>query len=989
MLNKLLKIYVTHRKTIAISLFSFGFLLVILAVILKVIDDKHPSRRDKIYCENQISKLNNQFEIFSTKWFNSEIDQNSELFNKSISKFNKYNCVVALYKHDSMVYLSSNAVEPDSVSRNIIANNNHYHFTGSRQTIPIIKRHGDECALLLITLATQNSNVPRIDKIELNKKLIPSQNIQITSYSELGEKISTDSGKHLFSFTYNSRSDSWILIDILLTIGLVLITLTISPYISHENYKNAFTNITFSIFAIISIIFLIDIFSITNRLLWIVPIIFYIYTNIIFHTLKKLRCMTNHCHCNIPMTFRLSYNMIIPLYAVILSLTIIYAISKCNDLIYIYIIPIIILTAGYLNLLWSFNIVNKKNRSFQPFLVPIINIIIAVTISYFTSTKLFHVILLIIIPTLLILILHKRLNRITIFYITTISISTACAYILLGIETVSIFGTNYSQIETSQQLNFYMSLISNAQNHTISPTGIRSLQGHFSIILYTAITIIASTILLLEQKIYRVRKNSMSRKVHFTLYMTIIIILSLSIILSTNFVRNIKQESVNMYINRICNSIVIDYIDNCTDLESWINKRETNYNININIYSKNGALMYHSVKDPKATTLIPKRLNSELVKKINQYPNKNHIFADTYLSRINYISAYASIPGNLILHIPFEEQHTMQNFNPMISKFINIFICSLLVLLFITTIIYNKLTHPLEILNKNMDIMRARKRISKKDFSSAGNSEVAAIIKEYNKMITELDSQYRLQITVERQSTWNKLIRLIAHEVKNPLTPILLKAQMIQYRKAIGDQTWLSLVDETLNIIVEQTKRISGLITTMTESPEKYIGTGEQIDVIPMLENIKSFYSAYSRINFNIINHTPDVDATIFFNRDNLWSVISNITTNAIDAIISKNTINGTISFFVTTTENKLTIKIYNNGITIPEEIISKIFDFSFTTKTDGSGLGLYLVHQIIKVEDGSISVISSDDIGTEFTIIIPRHKKEVKGTIGKIAHLE
>ncbi|MEG1935211.1 MAG: HAMP domain-containing sensor histidine kinase, partial [Rikenellaceae bacterium] len=334
------------------------------------------------------------------------------------------------------------------------------------------------------------------------------------------------------------------------------------------------------------------------------------------------------------------------------------------------------------------------------------------------------------------------------------------------------------------------------------------------------------------------------------------------------------------------------------------------------------------------------------------------------------------IPGNLIMHIPFNEQYTMQNFYPMITRFINVFISSLLVLLFLTTIIYNKLTQPLEMLNRNVGIIRARQRIFIKD-SIKHNSEVSSIINEYNKMIAELETKYNLQITVERQNTWNKLIRVIAHEVKNPLTPILLKSQMVLYRKAKGDKSWETLIDETLNTIIEQTKRISGLITTMIESPEKYIGVGEVVKVMPLLENVKQFYSAYSRIKFNIINHTPNLEAVVFFNRENLWSVVSNITSNAIDAIILKNTINGTVSIFITTTFDKIILKIYNNGEAIPPENIPKIFDFNFTTKIDGNGLGLYLVQQIIKMENGEIYVESSDQIGTEFTIVIPRYKEE------------
>lgn len=989
MLRYLAKTYIAHRRKFIISTLVIGVMLIISAIIIKTDDDKHPSRRDKIYCEKQISKLTHSFDTFSDKWFKSEIPEYSEQFNKRINIFNNYECVVILYKQNKIVYISSNAVEPDSVNLNIINNNDNYVFTGSRQTIPIIKRHGTDCALLLITLASQNSHINKTNKIVLNKKLIPSQNIYITSFSELGERIYSPNSKHLFSFTYNSRSDNWILVDILLTLGLVLIIITTLPFASGHCHRKVFQRVLISLSFTFTLLLIINIFGIAHKLLWIIPIVIYTYTNVIFHILRKLRCKKTRIQCNMPQTFKIVYNVLIPVYAIFLSAIIVNSISRCNEYIYIYILPIIILTAGFLNILWGFSIVNKHNKTTYPTLFFAIISIVVLTVFYFINTKLFLVTLIVTVPTTIVLSVYKRFSRITIFYVITISISVACTYMLTNIDNISMFGESYSFTKTTQPLNFYMSLLNEKELVPLESSGSNSFHSYLTIILYSTITIVASSILLLERKIYRVRKNSMSRKVHITLYLTITIILFLSIILSRNFVKSIKQESVNMYVERICNSIIVDYLGNGADIESWVDKRETNYNINVDIYSKDGILLYHSVKDTNALTIVPKRINSDLVNTINQHPNKNHIIIDSYLSRLNYLSVYTAIPGNLILHIPFDERYTMQNYYPMITRFINIFICSLLILLFITTIVYNRLTRPLEVLNRNMKIMRARKRISVTEFSNVSNSEVASIINEYNKMINELENQYHLQITVERQNTWNKLIRLIAHEVKNPLTPILLKSQMILYRKSKGDDSWQSLIDDTLNTIIEQTKRISGLISTMMDSPEKYIGGGEEVEVIPLLESVKNFYSAYSRINFNIINHTPDVDAILFFNRDNLWSVISNITSNAIDAIISKNTINGTISFFVTTTPGKMIIKIYNNGETIPKDHIPKIFNFSFTTKTDGNGLGLYLVQQIINIEDGEISVTSSDDIGTEFTITIPRHKKEIKGTTGKVSHPE
>ncbi|MEG1649361.1 MAG: HAMP domain-containing sensor histidine kinase [Rikenellaceae bacterium] len=976
MFRRLAEIYIIHRRKVVFSSFLIGILLVIAAAAIKSHDDKNPSRRDKLYCQRQINKLDDAFSDFSDQWLSDSVKEHTEKFDAMIDIFNRYHCMVILYKNERVAYISSNAVEPDSVSYNIIKRDHDFIFTGSRQAIPIIKRNDHKCALLLITLATENRHIKKISSLQLNKKLIPSKQIYITSYSAFGEKIYSKSGEYLFSFMPNSKSDDWLLVDILLALGLVLITITFLPLVTLRGNKNIFSNLFIAMVFLVGVIFVIDFLSLTHKLLWILPLVIYIYTNIVFHIIKKVSHLTNSPESLITRRFKIVYDIFIPLYMIMLCAMIVYSTSLCKEHIFIYLLPVIMLTAGFMNLLIGFNIVNKNSRIVCPVLFLVLISVAAIVVSSFVDMRLFVTIIILSIATFIVLIFHKYFNKITIFYIVTIPISIACSFILTGIEDISVFGEQLNYTQTATPLNFYMSLLQREFPLRAVVNSTNLFHGYFTIVLYTTITIISSNVLLLERKIYRIRRNSMSWKVHFILYLGIGLILFMSIMLSRNFVRSIKKESINMYVNRVCNSILYDFMKNGSNVIDWVEKAETSYDVNVDIYTSDGTLLYNSVKDKNALTVVPKRLNSKLVKEIYSNSGENYIIVDSYLSRVDYLSAYIIIPGNLIMHIPFNEQYTMQNFYPMITRFINVFISSLLVLLFLTTIIYNKLTQPLEMLNRNVGIIRARQRIFIKD-SIKHNSEVSSIINEYNKMIAELETKYNLQITVERQNTWNKLIRVIAHEVKNPLTPILLKSQMVLYRKAKGDKSWETLIDETLNTIIEQTKRISGLITTMIESPEKYIGVGEVVKVMPLLENVKQFYSAYSRIKFNIINHTPNLEAVVFFNRENLWSVVSNITSNAIDAIILKNTINGTVSIFITTTFDKIILKIYNNGEAIPPENIPKIFDFNFTTKIDGNGLGLYLVQQIIKMENGEIYVESSDQIGTEFTIVIPRYKEE------------
>jgi two-component system nitrogen regulation sensor histidine kinase NtrY len=264
------------------------------------------------------------------------------------------------------------------------------------------------------------------------------------------------------------------------------------------------------------------------------------------------------------------------------------------------------------------------------------------------------------------------------------------------------------------------------------------------------------------------------------------------------------------------------------------------------------------------------------------------------------------------------------------------------------------------------DIVYATKKISDGDYNfklqtKEKNSEISLIAESFNKM-TEKIAEQQQQL---KESTWSDLARKIAHEIKNPLTPIKLSLSRINNAQGAKKN---QLIEKYLDTINRQIDNITKIVEEFDEfarmSPAKF----KSIDIIKIIKtSLNTFSSLDKNISIKLISNFTSF--TIDADDGHLLQVFNNIIKNSIEAI-KENKGKGKIEIFIKEENEFIVITIKDTGGGIKAEFLSKIIEPYFTTKQYGSGLGLSIVRKIIDEHKGKIYINNYESAGKVIGVI-------------------
>ena len=232
-------------------------------------------------------------------------------------------------------------------------------------------------------------------------------------------------------------------------------------------------------------------------------------------------------------------------------------------------------------------------------------------------------------------------------------------------------------------------------------------------------------------------------------------------------------------------------------------------------------------------------------------------------------------------------------------------------------------------------------------------------------MIDEIENSKALLAQSEREQAWRDMAKQVAHEIKNPLTPMRLSVQSYQ-RKANREAQTIEDTNEFCESLIQQIDILSNISTAfsaLTNMPPK---NDERLDFVTVVKRTLDIF------NSPYIRFVCSADEIIsVFDKDQLGRVITNLVKNALQA--TENVTSPEIEVFLTADKQHITIKVRDNGMGIAERDRDKIFEPKFTTKSSGSGLGLAMVKNIVLSYNGQISFSSEEGKGSEFVIILKK----------------
>jgi signal transduction histidine kinase len=392
-------------------------------------------------------------------------------------------------------------------------------------------------------------------------------------------------------------------------------------------------------------------------------------------------------------------------------------------------------------------------------------------------------------------------------------------------------------------------------------------------------------------------------------------------------------------------------------------------NVNFSIYSLDGKLLNSTIIDS-----VKNKISDSILKKLNQSKNLS-IIQKTTIEKIQYRSSYSLVLDTFsnpiwILNLPYYDDDTLNTYelDSFIIIFGEVYFLILIIAIIFSYLISVYITKSLSEIGKKIKLTRLDKTNTKIQIK-ARSREVNILVESYNKMVEMLNESVEKLSKSNKEQAWREMAKQVAHEIKNPLTPMRLSVQSFQRNFDINDSEIDTKLDEFSKTIIQQIDTMSTIASAFSNFAEMPAQQGEKINIIETTRlALKIFKEKHIMFNSEHSNIQVSIDRT------QMVRIITNLIKNAVEAcgLIE----DPLIQVNIKKTNKKVVIDISDNGIGISKEIKSKIFEPKFTTKTSGMGLGLGMVKNLVSSYDGSISFKSKINLGTSFLISFPISSK-------------
>ncbi len=247
-----------------------------------------------------------------------------------------------------------------------------------------------------------------------------------------------------------------------------------------------------------------------------------------------------------------------------------------------------------------------------------------------------------------------------------------------------------------------------------------------------------------------------------------------------------------------------------------------------------------------------------------------------------------------------------------------------------------------------------------------GSGEIRELVTTFNEMVAELKKSREELRQGERERAWKEMAKQVAHEIKNPLTPMKLLVQHLRQAfkdKAANRETLVDEITQTLTEQINTLARIASEFSNFARMPERMF---ERVDVHLLLREARQLFSEVKGIE--IQTKFCDISPSLIADREELRRVCINIIRNAIQAMDER----GKIVIGTEVRGHHCLVTFEDNGPGIPPELQSKVFEPNFSTKSDGMGLGLAMARKVIEDLNGTISLESTLGKGTIIIVTLP-----------------
>ena len=343
----------------------------------------------------------------------------------------------------------------------------------------------------------------------------------------------------------------------------------------------------------------------------------------------------------------------------------------------------------------------------------------------------------------------------------------------------------------------------------------------------------------------------------------------------------------------------------------------------------------------------------------------------------HYLSVYAplfNVDGNLvaIANIPFISTSSEMQSDAMLSvaTIINIYLLILIAGLLIGLTLANSITKPLTVIKSRMESLTIDDNRKERIYYPNNKDELGVLVNAYNKMVDDLQESTSRLAETEREQAWKEMARQIAHEIKNPLTPMRLSIQHMVRLKHQNVEGWEDRFEQLSSSLLEQ-------IDILSETANEFSSFSKFYNEDETVENLESMLYEQvilfgNREDVSVSYVCKEEEPLVRVRKKQMLRAFVNLIANAVQAVESQKEARVVVTV-KSINDKEYSISIEDNGPGVSLENRNKLFKPNFTTKSSGTGLGLAISRSIVEQSRGTISYKTSSLGGAAFVIILPK----------------
>ncbi len=491
----------------------------------------------------------------------------------------------------------------------------------------------------------------------------------------------------------------------------------------------------------------------------------------------------------------------------------------------------------------------------------------------------------------------------------------------------------------------------------------------------------------LSNKNIRIRlpKNSFRRKITYLIIISLVVSLICmgfgSVWFCLNYYREINKQQMEERLNSLQHTLsdLCKYADgyneiNTSSVYQTLDRLAKNTQTTINIYDPHGRLIRSTQPELFDRYLLASRINPDAFYQLVK-ENKMQVINKEKLGELDYSSLYAPIynaEGVLIAiaNIPYfaKDSDLSGDISTILAAIINVYILLLIAAIFGGTALANQLSKPLADIGRKMKRIDVSKKAEHINYKN--KDELGELVGAYNKMVDDLEESTQRLAQSEREQAWSEMARQIAHEIKNPLTPMRLSIQHLIRLKQRGIEGWEDKFEDVANSILEQIDILSNTASEFSSFAKFYYEDNAEINLYQLISEQMVLFD--TRENIRIAFDYCKTECKVFARKGQIIRVLVNLVSNAVQALEESG---GYICISLKEDGGCYVVSIDDNGSGVKIEDENKLFKPNFTTKSSGTGLGLAICRNIIEQSGGKISYRRSELGGACFSFTLPKYE--------------